>query len=139
MLDGFDYRQTVKFAEKFNRMRNGFEQWLYSFLYSRGKEFLEEVQYRTPVDTGLLEASWELENIVKDKRTLKLYFKNTAYYADWVEYGHAKPYRSGAQPGSVDWVDGYFMMTTTLDEIYREMPAKFDNEFRRYLRKFGIK
>jgi hypothetical protein len=139
MLSGFNYKGTAKFAFKFEQMSKGFDSWLRSFLYKRGKEFIEEVSYRTPVDTGLLEASWELKEMVKEGRTLKLYFENTAYYADWVEYGHAKPYKSGAQPGSIDWVDGFFMMTTTLDEIYREMPAKFEVEFKSYLRKFGIK
>lgn len=139
MRNGFNYKQTAKFAYKFNRMRDSFDDWLYSFLYKRGEEFIEEVSYRTPVDTGLLEASWELEHIVKEGKTLKLYFKNDTYYADFVEYGHAKPYKSGAKPGSADWVDGFFMMTTTLDEIYREMPAKFESEFKKFLRRFGIR
>jgi hypothetical protein len=60
------------------------------------------------------------------------------YYADFVEYGHAKPYKSGAAPGSADWVQGYFMMTVSLDYIYRTMPARFNTEFRAFVQEMGV-
>jgi hypothetical protein len=59
-------------------------------------------------------------------------------YATHVEYGHAKPYKSGAAEGSADWVEGYFMMTVSIMVIERQMPARFNREFQRFLDSLGV-
>lgn len=103
------------------------------FLMQEGMRFIADVKHRTPVDTGILRNAWNLENVTKNGDELRCWFRNDAYYADYVEYGHAKPYRSGATEGSSDWVDGYFMMTVSLDEVYRKMPSRFDRGLKDYL------
>jgi hypothetical protein len=60
------------------------------------------------------------------------------YYSTFVEYGHAKPYKSGALPGSKDWVVGSFMMTITLDEVERNLPLRFDAKFKTFLISMGV-
>jgi hypothetical protein len=60
-------------------------------------------------------------------------------YATYVEYGHAKPYKSGiAAYGGPDWVDGYFMMTASIAVIERKMPIRFESEFRKFLLSLGV-
>lgn len=135
---GLDYSEFKKLAEGFAKFTSEYEKWLHQFLLKEGMRFIKEVKPRTPVDTGDLRNHWKLEGITREGDTLKVWFVNTMDYATFVEYGHAKPYKSGAAPGSADWVDGYFMMTVSLDVIYREMPSRFDKEFLNFIKTYGV-
>lgn len=135
---GFDYDSFLDFRNRFNKMYQQFNTWLVKFLLREGMRFIAGVKPRTPVDTGDLRNHWQLGGVTRDGDTLKCWFSNPMYYANFVEYGHAKPYKAGAAPGSPDWVEGYFMMTVTLDQIYREMPARFDSQFKKFLLQLGV-
>lgn len=139
MSGGFDYSEFKAFRKNWAHLTKDFENWLYSFLFNQGMLFIRNVKLRTPVDTGDLINHWELDpNIVRIGDILHIYFTNVMYYATFVEYGHAKPYKSGAGPGSVDWVDGFFMMTVAIEDIEMAMPAKFDLAFKKYLDGLGL-
>ena len=131
--NGFNYSEFRRYRNNFNNMYLQFDAWLTMFLLKEGMMFIAGVKPRTPVDTGDLRNHWQLQGISRDGNTLKCWFVNSMYYATFVEYGHAKPYRAGAAEGSADWVDGYFMMTVTLDQIQRAMPARFDAAFTQFL------
>ena len=135
---GFNSSDFEKYRNNFYRMYLQYDAWLTTFLLKEGMRFIAKVKPRTPVDTGDLRNHWQLQGITRDGDVLKCWFVNPMYYADFVEYGHAKPYKSGAAEGSPDWVDGYFMMTVTLDEIERAMPARFDAEFKKFLMSLGV-
>ena len=135
---GFDYTEFKQFRDRFNLMYKQFDHWLYQFIFDEGMRFIAKVKPRTPVDTGDLRDHWQLAGITREGSELRCWFVNSMYYASFVEYGHAKPYKSGAQPGSSDWVDGYFMMTVSLDEIQRQMPARFDAAFKVFLTNLGV-
>lgn len=130
---GFDFSEFDKFRDNFARLTRGFDMWIHQFLLEEGWRFIREVKTRTPVDTGDLRNHWKLDGITRSGDTLQVWFVNTMYYASYVEYGHAKPYRSGAAVGGPDWVEGYFMMTVSLEVIYRNMPARYDREFTKFL------
>lgn len=134
----FDYSSFKQYCQNFKKMSREFDNWLNSFLLQQGMRFLASVKPRTPVDTGDLRNHWQLQGITRDGDVLKCWFVNSMHYATFVEYGHAKPYKSGAQEGSSDWVDGYFMMTVSLEQIERAMPARFDSEFKRFLMSLGV-
>ena len=141
---GFDYSSFEEYRRKFNKMYIEFENWLNAFLLKEGMRFIAGVKPRTPVDTGDLRNHWSLDTVTGithgagSRRELRVWFVNSMYYATFVEYGHAKPYKSGAAEGSADWVPGYFMMTVTLDQIERSMPARFDSAFRQFLLGLGV-
>lgn len=135
---GFDYTDFLRYRNNFNRMYREFDAWLRLFLLREGMRFIAGVRPRTPVDTGDLRNHWQLDGITRDGEGLKCWFVNSMYYATFVEYGHAKPYKSGAPEGSPDWVPGYFMMTVTLDQIQREMPRRFDAAFTQFLLSLGV-
>lgn len=135
---GFDYSSFLRYRNSFNKMYQQFDSWLNAFLLKEGMRFIAGVKPRTPVDTGDLRNHWQLNGITRSGNTLNCWFVNTMYYATFVEYGHAKPYRAGAAEGSADWVPGYFMMTVTLDQIERSMPARFDSAFRQFLLGLGV-
>lgn len=133
MRGKFDYSEFERHRNNFNKMYLQFDAWLTKFLLKEGMRFIAKVKPRTPVDTGDLRNHWALDGITREGDTLKCWFVNPMHYATYVEYGHAKPYKSGAAEGSPDWVDGYFMMTVSIDEIERTMPARFESAFKQFL------
>lgn len=136
-MGNFNHTDFDRFVSNFSKMSVEFESWLNAFLMNEGLRFIAEVQQRTPKDTGALQAAWKIESVTRSGDTLYCWFINSMYYATFVEYGHAKPYRAGATEGSTDWVDGYFMMTVSLDSVERKMPARFNRELKAYLIKLG--
>lgn len=136
---GLDYTEFKKYRDNFARFTREFDSWIHKFLLKEGMRFIAEVKRRTPVDTGDLRNHWKLDGITRDGDNLKVWFVNSMYYATFVEYGHAKPYRAGAAPGSADWVEGYFMMTVSLEIIQRKMPARFDKELEAFLASLEVK
>ena len=130
---GLDYSEFKQFRDNFAKLTREFDSWIHKFLLKEGMRFIAEVKPRTPVDTGDLRNHWKLDGMTRDGDTLRVWFVNSMHYATFVEYGHAKPYKSGASPGSSDWVDGYFMMTVSLSIIERNMPARFNKQFEAFL------
>lgn len=137
-MAGFDFTEFQAYRDNFMKMYLGYQKWLNQFLLNQGLKFIRDVKLRTPVDHGDLRQQWALDGITRKGDILEVHFVNPMYYASFVEYGHAKPYKAGAAEGSADWVDGYFMMTVTIDEIERNLPARFDKEFRNYLKGMGL-
>lgn len=135
---GMDYAEFQVYRDNFVKMSRMFDQWLTEFLNNEGLRFLAKVKPRTPVDTGDLRNHWELTAITRKGDILEIEFINPMEYATFVEYGHAKPYKSGATEGSPDWVEGYFMMTISVDEIERQMPKRFDKDFVKFLESLGV-
>lgn len=134
----FDYSEFAKARKSFSRLTREFDNWICKFLLREGERFISNVKRRTPVDTGDLRNHWKLDGITRDGDTLKVWFVNSMEYASFVEYGHAKPYKSGAAPGSADWVEGYFMMTVSLDYIIRTMPNRFNSELGKFLKSLEV-
>ncbi len=135
----FDYSDFKQYRDNFSKFTRQFDSWMHRFLLQEGQRFIAEVKPRTPVDTGDLRNHWKLDGMTREGDVLKVWFVNSMYYATYVEYGHAKPYKSGASEGSADWVEGYFMMTVSLDKIQRSMPARFNTEFEKFIAQMGVK
>ena len=135
----FNYSEFQTYRNNFAKLTRQFDGWIHRFLLQEGMRFIKEVKLRTPVDTGDLRNHWKLDGITRSGDTLQVWFVNPMYYATHVEYGHAKPYKAGAAEGSDDWVEGYFMMTVSLEIIERNMPARFNQQFNAFLASLGVK
>jgi hypothetical protein len=134
----FDYSQFQQYRNNFAKLTREFDGWIHRFLLKEGMRFISEVKRRTPVDTGDLRNHWKLDGITRSGDELRVWFVNSMYYATFVEYGHAKPYKAGAAEGSDDWVEGYFMMTVSLEVIQKNMPARFNEQFKLFLESLGV-
>ena len=134
-----DYSEFQNLRNNFAKLTREFDSWIHRFLLKEGMRFIAEVKPRTPVDTGDLRNHWKLDGITRSGDTLQVWFINPMSYATYVEYGHAKPYKAGASPGSADWVEGYFMMTVSLEIIQRNMPTRFNQQFEAFLMSLGVK
>lgn len=134
-----DYSEFNRFRNNVAKLTREFDSWIQQFLLNEGMRFIAEVKPRTPVDTGDLRNHWKLDGITRSGDTLQVWFVNSMDYASFVEYGHAKPYKAGAAEGSADWVEGYFMMTVSLEIINSKMPARFNRQFEAFLASLEVK
>lgn len=135
----FDYSEFRRLRNNFARLTSEFNSWIYAFLLREGEHFIRVVKRRTPVDTGDLRSHWAIQGITRQGDNLQVEIVNPMHYASFVEYGHAKPYKAGASPGSADWVDGYFMMTVSVQTVIKQMPARFRKEFDVFLASLEVK
>lgn len=85
---------------------------------------------RTPVDTGLLRRSWQIGEIVRVGDGLEVEIINPVEYAMYVEYGHRTKNHMG-------WVEGRFMLTLSLNEVERELPAILEAKMSRLVEGLG--
>lgn len=135
----FDYSDFKAFRSNYENLVKEFDGWLKNFMKTEGQWLIRGMKAKTPVDTGLLRESWDLDEFEVTTSEVKLWFINSAEYSSDVEWGHAKPNRAGvAVEGGPDWVDGRFMMTLTLEELEQVMPSHFNTQFRSFLTKLGV-
>lgn len=135
----FDYSQFSKYIENFTNVRSQFDTWLRRFLLKEALQFVEDAKMITPVDTGKLIGAYSIGPITKKGNTLSVEIINPTEYASHIEYGHAKPYKSGiAVEDGPDWVRGFFMFTITSDKIKQSLPVEFETEFDVWLKNMGL-
>lgn len=126
----FDFKEFEKYLKKFDKIPNDFKLFLNNFLLDIAQRTIARTKPRTPVDTGALRNSWMIGNINVGKTELSVEIVNPMEYASFVEYGHTK--RDGG------WKNGYYMLTISIDEIREQLPARFQNEFNKFLKDRGI-
>ena len=95
------------------------------FLIEIGQRLLARVKPRTPVDTGQLRGTCEIQGVFNNNGTLYIVLFNPSEYASFVELGHMNPSRT-------NWVPGYFMATVSIAEIEREMPQRYTKALNEY-------
>lgn len=142
----YDYSEFARFVKQYTNLNKEFEEWLIKFIKAEAVKFIFTVKPLTPVDTGDLRDHWRITNVYREGSEICAVIENSMEYASYVEYGHAKPYRSAKfrpkenhpNPSGPDWVAGRFMMTITVDKIEREMPRDFENAFRHFLSQNGF-
>lgn len=116
------YNRAVKyFADDFNS-------FLKKFLIEMAERVLARVKPRTPVISGNLKRGWELGDIRGEGKYLSIEILNGMDYATDVEYGH-RVVRNGVEIG---WAEGRYMLKISIDEIKRQMPARYQSEFKQF-------
>lgn len=139
---GLNYSQFRKLRDNFSKLIDEYEAWLQSFLLNEANRFMALVKPLTPVDTGDLRNHWKIGKIFRQGDMLCVEIINPMEYASFVEWGHKQtPGRYVPQIGKKlvnDWVDGAHMMQISLDRIYAEMPARFNSEFTKWLKRLEV-
>lgn len=116
------YNRAVKyFADDFNS-------FLKKFLIEMADRIIARVKPRTPVDTGALRRSWELGDIKGEGRNISVEILNGMDYATDIEYGH----RIVVHGSEVGWYEGRFMLKISMDEIRKQMPLRYQKEFKQF-------
>lgn len=125
MNSGFSYKEYSEWAKKVNITNNEFKTWLKKFIYQQAQRVVEKGKPRTPVDTGFLRNSWYIKSAEIVGDTILVRIGLSAEYASYIEYGHHS-------------YEGRYMLTISLDEVQRQLPARFNEEWRKFLKSKGV-
>ncbi len=70
--------------------------------------------------------------------TLAVVLTNPMEYATDIEYGHRIVVGTGENKREVGWFNGVFMLKTSIEYVQKEMPLRFEKEFKEFCRQHGI-
>lgn len=121
-MSGLDFRDTSKLQQQMQTMTREFDAFIKQFLLRQALDVLAKTKDNTPVDTGLLRASWTISELQRAGNDLVITISNPTEYASFVEYGHLTRNRQR-------WIEGRFMCTLAIDEVARRIPQRFNAEF----------
>lgn len=144
---------------------NKHQQFLRQFLTEMGMRALAQTKSLTPVDTGDLRLRWELSAVMRVGNTLQIVIFNPLVYASHIEDGHMQDARflplSKLEERSVKgkrlarqlrrkygrdakgimlkrkWIPGVHMARISIDKIERELPARYNRAFQRFIANLG--
>jgi len=148
-----DFRELEKFLENWTDAYNDFDDFLRKFLLEMALRAVAKIVGNTPEDTGALRNSWGVGNqalqvgrtkeqapsafeqaatiesveVVGDSFEITIF--NLMNYASFVEFGHR--FRDGR------WNNGRFMMTVGIDQVQKQIPARWNKAFKAYLQSKG--
>ena len=123
MAENFEIKGLDKFIIKLNDMNANFNRDLQKLVEESGGKILRGTKQKTPVDSGQLRRSWQLE---KGNLYVKIY--NNTEYGIYVEYGHRT--RGGKR-----YVEGVYMLKTTFEKQVK----KFESDLEKLFKKYGFK
>ncbi len=126
-----DFSDFIEYKNKFQDMNKEFKWFLKGFIMELGYKWLANTKARTPVDTGLLRASFEVGEYKADDNHAEVSMFNNVDYASHVEFG------TPARP-NWKWAAGAHMMTISMNEILEQMQDLFDVAFTQFLKQKGL-
>ena len=121
----FEYHEYSKWVEALGITKNEFKNWLEKFLLKQAQKVISLGKPRTPVDTGALQRSWEIKDLRWAGRYLIVTINLPMEYASFIEFGHHS-------------YEGRYMMAISIDDVQRALPARFDRDFRNWLKSKGV-
>ena len=131
-----DYKELSAYLSSITVMKDDYNEFLRKFLIQMAERVLARVKRkdRTPVDTGALKRSWELGDVQGEGQNISVEILNGMEYATYIEYGH-RVVRNGVEVG---WYEGRFMLKISIDEIRRQIPARYQAEFKKFCIEHGL-
>lgn len=133
-----DVTGLVNYKQAWSYFQNNWDSFLEKLLRDLALEVMRRTIHKTPVDTGTLKGSWKLSQIVTEGGDLTIYIINDARsdgqgdsYASYVEFGHLTVNRTS-------WVEGVFMLKTSLAEVEEIANSIFNNLFYKYCKEAGL-
>ena len=130
-----DYKELSAYVSSITVMKKNFNKFLRKFLLEMAERILARVKPRTPVDTGELKRHWELGEVRGEGKNISVEILNGMEYATDIEYGH----RIVVNGSEVGWYEGRFMLKISIDEIRKQMPARYQVEFKKFCKEHGLK
>jgi hypothetical protein len=159
---GFDYTEFKNYVENLTKAsdKKDFETFLKQFLLEMAQRVVKQAKPKTPVDTGALRNSYVIgsaerflkktggtsksgkakvtrdlsKSTVEDIKIVgdivEVTIGNDMEYASFIEWG------SSTKDGK--WKNGHFMLTTSIDEIQKQIPKRFEKEFVQYMKNKGV-
>ena len=119
----FEIKGIDNFLKDINNIQNNFHSDLQNLVEKHGGILLRDTKMKTPVDTGQLRRSWELE-----KGDLYVKLMNRTSYGIYLEYGHRTR-------GGKSYVEGVYMLKTSFEKTKKD----FENDLEKLFKKYGFK
>ncbi|MDY3902448.1 HK97 gp10 family phage protein [Peptoniphilus sp.] len=114
-----DYRNSLG---KFKRVT---DEIFMEATYEVATRVFQATVKNTPVDTGFLRESWNIDDVKKKGSVYEIEISNDVEYASYVEYGH-RIVRGG---NTLGWKDGVFMLTISEKYLEKVMDRIFQRKF----------
>lgn len=114
-----DYRNSLG---KFKRVT---DEIFMEATYEVATRVFQATVKNTPVDTGFLRVSWNIDDVKKKGSVYEIEISNDVEYASYVEYGH-RIVRGG---NTLGWKDGVFMLTISEKNLEKVMDRIFQRKF----------
>ena len=119
----FEIKGIDNFLKDINNIQNNFQGDLQKLVEKHGGILLRNTKLKSPVDTGQLRRSWELE-----KGELYIRIFSSCEYTIYVEYGHRTR-------GGKSYVEGVYMLKTSFEKTEKD----FENDLEKLFKKYGFK
>ena len=119
----FEIKGIDNFLKNIDNIQNNFHEDLQKLVEKHGGILLRNTKLKSPVDTGQLRRSWQLE-----KGDLYVKIFSSCEYVKHVEYGHRTR-------GGKSYVEGVYMLKTSFEKTEKD----FENDLEKLLKKYGFK
>ena len=119
----FEIKGIDNFLKDINNIQNNFHGDLQRLVEKHGGILLRNTKMKTPVDTGQLRRSWELE-----KGDLYVKLMNRTSYGIYLEFGHRTR-------GGKSYVEGVYMLKTSFEKTKKD----FENDLEKLFKQYGFK
>ena len=119
----FEIKGIDNFLKDINNIQNNFQGDLQKLVEKHGGILLRNTKLKSPVDTGQLRRSWELE-----KGDLYVKLMNRTSYGIFIEFGHRTR-------GGKSYVEGVYMLKTSFEKTKKD----FENDLEKLFGKYGFK
>ena len=119
----FEIKGIDNFLKGIDNIQNNFHGDLQRLIEKHGGILLRNTKQRTPVDTGQLRRSWQLE-----KGDLYVRIFSSCEYVKHVEWGHRTR-------GGKSYVEGVYMLKTSFEKTKKD----FENDLEKLFGKYGFK
>lgn len=130
-MGSFNFDEWKKLNNDLKQLQQQTPEFFKECIKELAARMLAKTIARTPVDTGRLRQGWTIGDIVDNGSSYEVEIINPVDYAIYVEYGHRK---RNAEFG-MGWIDGKLMMTISIEELEREMPAFLERKLQQFIEK----
>ena len=119
----FEIKGIDNFLKNINNIQSNFHGDLQKLVEKHGGILLRNTKLKSPVDTGQLRRSWQLE-----KGDLYVRIFSSCEYVKHVEWGHRTR-------GGKSYVEGVYMLKTSFEKTEKD----FTNDLEKLFKKYGFK
>ena len=116
----FEIKGIDNFLKDINNIQSNFHSDLQNLVEKHGGILLRDTKMKTPVDTGQLRRSWELE-----KGDLYVKLMNRTSYGIFIEFGHRTR-------GGKSYIEGAYMLKKTFEKTEKKFIKDLDKLFKQY-------
>ena len=138
MSKNADFSQLEQFLKNNIKAFEEFPSWIEKFFLREANRALDKIIERhnevyaatgKTVDTRAMLLSWYVSYVRRVGNDLEVTLGNPQDYSSFIEFG--------ARNVNGSWRDGYFIMTIPIDRIQRQLPERFNRDFKAYLQSKG--